>query len=248
VAAFFAAHYLRGDAFAIATGQVDDAASAAVNAVVGALPAGSEPPPVLRAQTFGPEPKRLVTARDIGVPFAFVGFAAPAMNDPDFAAMLVLRSLLDDIAARQSPTTLAPYQRGINVVYAYDVKPASFMVAINGSQLDPTAGLTVLQAILKTALTKPLAADVVKRYRETARGEWALEAVSLTERAWQIGAAVSEGADPALAQNVAAAIERVTPADLQRIAKAYLQRYCASHWPTITSTSAAARSGSSPIS
>jgi zinc protease len=225
VAAFLAAHYLRGNAFVAATGRVDDSASTAVDAVLGAFSAGSEAPPVLATQAFGPQPKRVVTQREIGVPFALVGFAAPAMNDPDFGAMLVLRSLLDDIAARQSTTTLAPFQRGIDVVYAYDVKPATFTVAINGSQLDPTAGLTVLQAILKTAVTKPLAADVIKRYKETARGDWALEAVTLTDRAWQIGAAVNEGADPALAQSVAAAISRVTPADVQRLAKVYLQHY-----------------------
>jgi predicted Zn-dependent peptidase len=225
VAAFIAAHYLRGDAFATATGRVDDAASGAVNAVLNAFPSGTEAAPVLAAQAFGPEPKHLVTQRSIGVPFALVGFAAPAMSDPDFPAMLVLRSLLNDIAARQSPTTLAPFQRGIDVVYAYDVKPATFTVAINGSQLDPTAGLTVLQAILKTAVSKPLAADVIKRYKETARGEWALEAMTLTDRAWLIGAAVNQGAGPDLAQSVAAAIDQVTPASVQRLAKAYLQHY-----------------------
>jgi predicted Zn-dependent peptidase len=225
VSAFFAAHYLRGDAFATATGQVDDAAGAAINAVIGALPAGSEPAPVLSAQAFSPEPKHLVTSREIGVPFAFVGFAAPAMDDPDFGAMLVLRSLLNDIAARQSTTTLAPFERGINTVYTYDVKPATFIVAINGSQIDPSAGLSVLQAILKTAVTKPLDPQVVDRYKETARGDWALEAVTLTDRAWQIGAAVNEGADPALAQTVSAQIDRVTPADVQHLAKVYLQHF-----------------------
>ncbi|HEV8020660.1 MAG TPA: insulinase family protein [Candidatus Lustribacter sp.] len=225
VSAFLAAHYLRGNTFATATGLVDDTASAAVNTVIGALPDGSETPPAVTAQAFPAEPRHLVTSRDIGVPFAFVGFAAPAMSDRQFAAMLVMRSLLNDVAARQSTTTLATYQRGINIVYAYDVKPATFTVAINGSQLDPTAGLTVLQAILKTALTKPLAPDVLKRFQETARGEWALEAVTLTDRAWLIGAAVNEGGDPGLAQSVDAAIGRVTSADVQALAKAYLQRY-----------------------
>jgi predicted Zn-dependent peptidase len=225
VAAFFAAHYLQGDAFATATGAVDDASNAAVNAVIGALPAGSEAPPVLAAQAFGPEPKRLVTSREIGVPFAFVGFAAPAMNDPDFGAMLVLRSLLTDVAAGQTTETPAAFERGINVVYTYDVKPSSFIVAINGSQVDPSSGLTVLQAILKSAVTKPLGADVLKRYKETAHGDWALEAVTLNDRAWQIGAAVNEGADPALAQSVDAEIDRVTPADVERLAKVYLQHY-----------------------
>jgi predicted Zn-dependent peptidase len=66
---------------------------------------------------------------------------------------------------------------------------------------------------------------VIKRYKETARGDWALEATTLTDRAWQIASAVNQGADPAAAQNVTTAIDRVTPADIQRIAKMYLQRY-----------------------
>jgi predicted Zn-dependent peptidase len=225
VAAFFAAHYVRGNAFATATGRVDAAAGAAAGTVLAAFPAGTEPPPELDVQAFSAEPKHVVTQREIGVPFVLVGFAAPAMSDGDFAGMLVLRSLFEDIASRQSSTTPAPFERGILVVYAYDVKPATFTVAINGSQLDPSAGLTVMQAILKTAATKALGDDVVERYKESARGEWALEAQTLTDRAWQIGAAVNEGADPATAQNVAAAIDRVTPADLLRLVKAYLQHY-----------------------
>lgn len=225
VTAFLRAHYVQGNVFAAATGAVDDAANAAITAIEAAFPAGSEAPPVLTAQAFSSEPKQLVTSRSIGVPFAFLGFAAPAMTDKDFAAMLVVRALLTDIAARAGTTTPAPFERGINVVYAYDVKPATFTVAINGSRLDPSAGLTVVQAVLKAALAKPLAADVLGRYREAARGAWALEALTLTDRAWQIGAAVNEGADPALAENVDAAIAKVSPADVQRLAKAYLQHF-----------------------
>jgi zinc protease len=225
VAAYFAAHYVRGNAFATAAGRVDTAAGAAADSVLAAFPEGTEAPVELGVQPFSTEPKHVVTQREIGVPFVLVGFAAPAMSDDDFAGMLVLRSLFEDIASRQSSTTPAPFQRGILVVYDYDVKPATFTVAINGSQLDPSAGLTVMQAILKTAATKTLGDDVVNRYKESARGEWALEAETLTDRAWQIGAAVNEGADPATAQNVAAAIGRVTPADLLRLVKAYLQHY-----------------------
>ena len=225
VGAFFGAHYLRGSAFATATGNVDDAATAATGSVLAALNSGSEAPVALRTQPFTAQPKRLIAQRQIGVPFAMVGFAAPALTDRDFPAMLVVRSLLDDVAARQNPTTLALFQRGINVVYAYDVKPATFTVAINGSEIDPTAGLTVLQAILKTAVSKPLGRDVIKRYKETARGDWALEAVTFTDRAWQIASAVNQGADPAAAQSVADAIDHVTPADIERVAKTYLQRY-----------------------
>jgi predicted Zn-dependent peptidase len=224
VTAFFTAHYLRGTAFAAATGVVDDATSSAVRTVIAALPDGAEPAPAVAVRPLGPISKRLITRRDLVVPFVLVGFPAPSMSDRDFGAMLVLRALLGDIATRDSAATLSPFERGINVIYNYDVKPSTFVVAINGSQLDPGAGLTIVQAIVRNAQTKPLADDVLKRYRDTAYGQWALEAVTLTDRAWQIGAAVNEGADPGVAQSIAQAIANVTGADVQRAAKAYLQR------------------------
>jgi predicted Zn-dependent peptidase len=224
VGAFLAAHYRRGAAFATATGVVDDATSAAVRTVIAALPDGAEPAPALDVRPLGPISKRLITRRDLVVPFVLVGYAAPSMSDRDFAAMLVLRALLGDIATRDSAATLSPFERGINVIYTYDVKPSTFVVAINGSQLDPGAGLTIVQAILKNAQSKPLAPDVLKRYRDAAYGQWALEAVTLTDRAWQIGAAVSEGADPDAGRSIAQAIAHVTGADVQRAAKNYLQR------------------------
>jgi zinc protease len=225
VAAFIAAHYLRGNAFAAATGVVDGGTSDGARTLLAAFPAGTEPPAELTVRTLGTAAKRVVAHRDIGVPFVLLGFAAPAMSDPDFGAMLVLRAILGDITDRADITTAAPIERGLDVVYSYDVKPATFAIAINGALLDPTAGLTIVQAIARNALSKPFAPDIIRRYKDTARGQWALEALTLNDRAWQIGAAVSEGADPDVAQTVIAEIDRVTPADVQRLAKRYLQRY-----------------------
>ncbi len=224
VASFLSAHYRRGDVLAAADGSAGDAANTALDGVIAALPDGTDAPPALGVQPFGDEPKHIVAQRNIGVPFVLVGFAAPAMSDADFAGMLVLRALLDDVAARQSSQTLEPFQRGIEVIYDYDVKPAMFTVAINGSRLDASAGLTVLQAVLKTAAAK-LNDDVVSRYKETARGDWALEATTLTDRAWEMGVAVDQGADPAFGQTVDAAIAKVSAADVQRLVKTYMQRY-----------------------
>jgi predicted Zn-dependent peptidase len=223
VSAFVAAHYVRGNAFAAATGVVDAGTSAGVRAVLAALPAGSEAPPAIAVRPIATDGRRIVTHRDIGVPFVLLGFAAPSLGDPDFAPMLVLRAMLGDIADRSDVTTGAPISRGLDIVYSYDVKPATFDIAINGALLDPSAGLTIVEAIAHNALTKPFNDDVVRRYKNTARGQWALEALTLDDRAWQIGAAVTEGADPGTAANVIAAIDRVTPADVQRVAKRYLQ-------------------------
>jgi predicted Zn-dependent peptidase len=225
VAAFITAHYLRGNVFATATGVVDAGTADAVRTVLAAFPAGAEPAPTIGVRALPAEAKRIVTHRDIGLPFVLLGFGAPALGDPDFAPMLVLRAMLGDITDRADVTTAAPIERGLEIVYSYDVKPATFGIAINGALLDPQAGMTIVQAIARNAFSRPFTAEVIRRYKNTARGEWALEALSLNDRAWQVGAAVTQGADPATAQSVIAAIDRVSAADVQRIAKRYLQHY-----------------------
>jgi len=80
-------------------------------------------------------------------------------------------------------------------------------------------------AVVKGTATKPLSDAVLTRYKETARGEWALETLSLDERAGAIGSAVTLGLDPDAGDAVPAAISAVTLADLQRVAKKYFQKF-----------------------
>ena len=225
VAAFVAAHYRRGNAFATAIGNVDTGSEAAARAILDALPDGAESSAALTARPFAALNKRIVTHRDVGTPFVLLGFAAPALGERDFAAMLVVRTILGEVAERRGATTPAAFERGVDVLYAYDLKPATLTLAINGNQLDPSAGLTVVQTILRAASTRPFAPSVLARYKATARGQWQLEATSFADRAWLIGAAVAHGADPAEAQATVAAIDRVTAADVLRMAKTYLQHY-----------------------
>ena len=82
-----------------------------------------------------------------------------------------------------------------------------------------------LDAVLKRAAAQPLTDAIVSRFKARARGEWALENLSLEERSWELGNAVAQGLDADVAARVDEAIERVTPADLQRVAKRYFQRF-----------------------
>jgi predicted Zn-dependent peptidase len=225
VAAYFAAHYRRGNAFAAATGRIDDAVSAAARTVLQALPEGTEPSPAIGVRPPTAAGKQIVTHRDIGIPVVMVGFAAPALGDRDFAAMLVVRTMLSAVSERTSATTLTDFERGVAAIYDYDVKPATLTVAINGGRIDPALGLRALRALLQRVADGPFDADALARFRESARGKWLLEAVSLTDRAWLIGAAVANGSEPNAAAGVADAIARVSGEDVQRVARTYLQRY-----------------------
>jgi zinc protease len=222
---FYEKWYRRGDAVVAAVGRTGDATDAATRALVAALPAGTAPAAKLATRAFGAQPKRIVTHRDIGVPYVVLGFAAPSLGERDFAATLVMRALLSSVFDRTSATTLSPLLRSAGTIYGYDAAPAQLVLWINGARVDPEVGLGAVSGVVKAVSTKPLAPAVLSRYKETARGAWALETLSLDERAFAIGNAVMHGLDADAADDVSTAIARVTAADVQRVAKKYFQKF-----------------------
>ena len=226
VRAFHQRWYVRGSAYLAEVGRTGPASDAAARALVAALPAGTAPPaPALTTRPFGKEPRRLITRRDIGAPFVVLGFAAPPLGSRDFAAALVVRALLGEVLQRSGATTLPPQRRGLGTIYAYDVAPAQFVLWMNGGRIDPATGLGTMSAVVKAAAQKPLAPAVLGRYKETARGAWRLESVTLDDQAWAIGNAVAQGLEPAALDAVPAAIDGVSAADVQRVAKRWFQQF-----------------------
>lgn len=223
--AFYARWYLRGDAYVTAVGRTDENGASVSRTLVDALPAGSAAQPAIATRAYADQPKRIITHRDVFAPYIVVGFAAPSLGDKDFAAALVVRSMLGDVFDRVGATTLPPVFRAVGAIYGYDVDPAQFALWINGSRIDPSTGLATVDAVLTNAAKKSLAAPVLARYKESARGEWALETLSLDDRAFAIGNAVALGLDADAADGVTAAIGAVTGADVQRVAKKYFRRF-----------------------
>jgi zinc protease len=224
--AFYHQWYLRGDTFVTVVGQTGVASDAASRALVAAIPPGSSGPlPTLATRDFAPLPKRLVTRRDVYVPFVVLGFAAPSLGDTDFGAALVFRTMLSQVLERDSAATQPVLLRPGGTMYTYDTAPAFMSVWLNGGRLDPTEGLSAIDEVLKRAAAQPLQAAIVTRFKERARGEWALEALSLKARTWELGNALALGLDADISSQVDGAIARVTPADLQRVAKRYFQRF-----------------------
>jgi zinc protease len=225
VAAFVAAHYVRGSAFATATGRVDPTVMTAARTALAGLPDGTQAPAPIKIRPLDEAGKQIITHRDIGIPVVLLGFAAPALGDADFAPMLVLRALIESTGRGAATRGLSDFDRGVAAIYEYDVKPATFAIALNGGRVDPQLGLSAVRALVRRAALQPLEAEQLTRLRNAARGKWSLEAVSLTDRAWRIGAAIAVGSAPDASAEVADAIGRVTAEDVQRVARTYLQRY-----------------------
>lgn len=224
--AFHDRWYVRGDAFVVAVGHTGVETDAAGRALVAALPAGTAPvAPRLATKPFAAKPRRIVTRRDVFAPYVVAGFAAPALGDPDFATVLVVRSFLAQIFEVPSATTLPGVRRAIGAIYGYDVAPAQLAVWINGARLDPTSGLTLLDRVIAGASARPLSEAVLQRYKTSAHGEWLLESLSLDDRSAAIANAVALGLDPDVAARVAQRIDAVTPADVERAVKKWFAKY-----------------------
>jgi predicted Zn-dependent peptidase len=223
--AFWAANYRRGGVGLAAAGRVDDAIAAAAQAAVDRLPAGNVAALNLKMKTPTDPPARIVTHRDVGLPWIGVGFRAPSAGAKDFATMLVIQAVIASLGRENAITTRPPALRPINAVYQYDVRPANFIVYASGDVLSTNSGIREIFAVAQLLSTKSLDASTVERYRALTIGQFVTDNVTVEDRAALVGLFARQGLDPDYLNRLLAAIETVTPADVRRVAKAYLGRY-----------------------
>lgn len=224
VAAFITAHYRRGNTFVTEVGAVDSSSTQAAQAALEWLPPGSDPAAPITSESPRAPGKRIWAERDIAVPVVLLGFAAPSIDDPDFASMLVLSAMLQDIGQRNAVALLSGAGPSLSVVYRDNVKPAMLVVVLNGALVNPSVGLGDVDDAVHHAATQPLDESSLDRFRAQARGQWLLGSATLAGRSWLLGTAIETGTD-ASSDTVASAIDRVTATDVQRVATAFLQRY-----------------------
>jgi predicted Zn-dependent peptidase len=225
VAAFYRANYKRAAISASAVGRLVPQLGEALESLASALPDG---PVSAVAETARPIPgqaTRIIAHRDVSAPWVVVGFAAPAPNSRDFGAMLVLESLLSDAFERESATTLGFVERSVGAFYLYDSTPASLVVYVNGTQIDPTQALRELLLVSRTLSLKPLDATALHHFKTAAEGQFVTDSVNLSDRAYLLGTFASQGLGSDSINAALGALEATTSSDVQRVAKTYLQRY-----------------------
>jgi len=225
VAAFYHANYRRAALSASAAGGVAPGLGDALAAIATGLPEGAAPAVEEKARAIPAQAPRIVTHRDIAAPWVVVGFAAPAPGSRDFGAMLVLESLLSDAFERNSATTLGFVERSVGAFYLYDSTPASLVVYVNGTEVDPSLALRELLVVAKSLSLKPLGEEPLRHFKTAAEGQFLADSVSLADRAYLLGSFGAQGLGTDSINGALDALERTTPADVQRVAKAYLQRY-----------------------
>lgn len=222
---FWAQNYRSGGALVTAAGRVDDGVARAAQAVVARLPSGEPPAVALRAHKPTDPPARIVTHRDVGLPWVGMGFAAPAAGTKDFAAMLVVQAIITSLGQTDTIVSRPAALRPINAIYQYDVRPANFIIYSSGNTLSSPTGLRQIFAATELLASKPLDTAVVERYRRLAVGRFVIDNMTLEDRSALIGLAQRQGLDVNYPNAVLAAIQAVTPADVQRVVKQYLHTY-----------------------
>jgi len=223
--AFYRANYKRRAVLSSVVGSVTPELSDGLKRLAGGLADGPVAPVQERARPIPASAPRIVAHRDVSAPWVVVGFAAPAPSSRDFGAMLVLETLLSGAFERNSTTTLGFLERSIGAFYLYDSTPASLVVYVNGSQVDPSLALRELLLVSRSLSQRPLGADTLRHFKAAAQGQFLADSVNLSDRAYLLGAFSSQGLGDDSINSALDALQRTTAADVQRVAKAYLQRY-----------------------
>jgi zinc protease len=222
---FWSDNYRSGGATIAAAGRIDADVARAAQAAVAQLPAGN--PAALNQQTLAPTdpPARIVTHRDVALPWIGVGFAAPAPGAKDFATMLVVQAIISALGRTDSIVSRPAVLRPINAIYQYDVRPANFIIYASGTGIGMSAGWREIFEATDVLAAKPLDATVIQRYRTLATGEFVIDNMTLEDRSALVGWVARMGLDPDYPNSVLGAIDAVSAADVQRVVKAYLQKY-----------------------
>ena len=222
--AFYAAHYVRGDAVLSAAGKIGGVPSGDFDALLAALRPGTSVPAKVVLHQIGSSSQQLIARRDIPVPWLIAQYKAPDLRSRDFGAMLVLTSFLErtlaDVAGVPTLATASGAQRGVGATYNFETSPASVVVYVDGggnpSQVFATA-LTIVNVLGHAKLQGDLG-DM----KTFAIGRFLEQTTTLRDRALLAGSFVSQRLEPDYTAQAIAAIQKTTASDMQRVAVRYL--------------------------
>jgi zinc protease len=225
-AAFYGRAYRRGALDLSLVGCVTPEVSAVLENVVAALQPGDRVPLVLKVKELpASNGMRIVAQRDVGAPFLVVGFAAPSPVSKDFGAMMVLESLLAQSFDHTATSTQTLASRTVSDFYLYDSEPASFVVFVNGARVEPTLALREVLLVTASLAEKTMQKESLASFKASAMGELLTNTLAYADRSYLIGTLQQQGRGADALNDVVAALQETTAADVQRVAKKYLQKY-----------------------
>ena len=200
-----------------------DEVVAAAQRIFGLLkPAKAELPPV-------PAPPPMTASREVvTVPGAqaqiFMGTLAPPLTDPDHPPLKVLTALLGGGMASRFFSELRDQQAlaySTAALYPSRIDQSGFVAILGTAPDNVPKAEAALAAQLERARNEPASEAEVAVARAYVLGSQAMDRQTNARQAWYLAFYETAGVGYEFLDRYAAAVKKVTPADVQRVAKKY---------------------------
>ncbi|HEY7868624.1 MAG TPA: pitrilysin family protein, partial [Methylomirabilota bacterium] len=218
-------HYVPGGLVLAVSGNVKAAeVRAEVERLFGALPAGPVPAP-----EQVPPAARAAEREVLTVPGAqaqiFMGGLAPAMTDPDFAAMKLVSTVLGGGMAGRFFSELRDkqglaYTTGTQQPMRVD--PGYFLAILGTAPANVERAEAALREQLQRIQREPVSADELRVAKAYLLGTLAMDRRTNARQAWYLASLEQAGVGYEFLDRYTAQVRAATAADLQRVAQRYL--------------------------
>jgi zinc protease len=190
---------------------------------------GGTPTGKVDAPTVPAPPAMAATREVFKVPGAqaqiFMGGLAPPFTHADYPALKVVSAILGGGMASRFFSELRDQQAlayATAALYPARVDPSSFTAILGTGPANVAKAEEALKAQLRRIQTEPASEQEVAVARSYVVGTQAMDRRTNARQAWYLAAAELAGVGPDYFDTYAAAVKKVTPADVMRVAKQYL--------------------------
>jgi zinc protease len=222
IRAFYRKWYQPSNATIVIAGDIDAAKTLAdVHAQFDAISKSASPThasfvvPVLASAS-------ITDSMDFPMGFAALAYRLPGQKDADYAAAQVLTEALRN--GRGALTDLSAEGKilaAIDIAAAFPEVGASFFVAIPSPGAPPSAALTLIGGVLESYRTNGIPADLVEAAKTSILSQQAYRQASISGLAFEWVESALIGASP---DDVFAAVQKVTKADVDRVLRTYFSQ------------------------
>jgi predicted Zn-dependent peptidase len=218
-------HYVPGGLVLAVSGNVKAAlVRAEVERLFGAMPAG----PVRAPEQVPPAP-RAAEREVLTVPGAqaqiFMGGLAPAMTDPDFAAMKLVSTVLGGGMAGRFFSELRDKQGLAYTTGTQEpmrVDPGYFLAILGTAPANVERAEAALREQLQRIQREPVSAEELRVAKAYLLGSLAMDRRTNARQAWYLASLEQAGVGYEFLDRYTAQVRAATAADLQRVAQRYL--------------------------
>lgn len=182
--------------------------------------------PVPNASAVG-RTHQIVAHRNVAAPWVAVAYEAPNQYSADFAAMLVIESLLGpggDVNALTFASNEAAPDEYLGAYYQYEAHPGSMIVFLDGGSSNVDQAVRDLQTGIIRLRAQGLSSDLIDEGKRIAIGNYYLSINSLAEESWLLGRSAVSPDGVAFENLLPQRIASVSSADIQRVARRYLTK------------------------